>query len=130
MHLEATDVLLGAKLRNLGGKLTTGKPYWRQDGDKFGHFVGEVDRSMVSHVEAICQILFGHVVGFAPQSAFPQKHQDFKWVLASYVEPIWGHVLGSKQHFGPRFGPSLAILGPVKLSGSYSSASCSKVGGS
>ena len=30
---------------------------------------------------------------------------------------------GSKQHFGPRLGLSLAILGPVKVSGSYSSAS-------
>ena len=41
MHLEATAVLLG--LRDLGGKLTTGKPYWRHRGAKFGHFVGSVE---------------------------------------------------------------------------------------
>ena len=44
----------------------------------------------IGHVEAKCQILFGHVVGFVSQSALPQKHQDFKWVLASYVLSIWG----------------------------------------
>ena len=33
MHLEATAV-------DLGGKLTSGKPYWRDFGAKFGHFVG------------------------------------------------------------------------------------------
>ena len=35
MHLEATAV-------DLGGKLTSGKPYWRDFGVKFGHFVGDV----------------------------------------------------------------------------------------
>ena len=43
----------------------------------------KLSRAMVGHVEAICQILFGHVVGFVSQSAPPQKHQDFMWVLAS-----------------------------------------------
>ena len=33
MHLEATAV-------DLGGKLTSGKPYWRDCG---GHFVGDVE---------------------------------------------------------------------------------------
>ena len=33
MHLEGTAV-------DLGGKLTSGKPYWRDFGAKFGHFVG------------------------------------------------------------------------------------------
>ena len=69
----------------------------------------KLSRAMVGHVEAVCQMLFGHVVGFVPQSPLPQKHHDFKW---------------------PRLGPSLAILGPVKVSGSYSSASWGKVGGS
>ena len=113
--------------------MTSGKPYWHRFGAKFGHFVGDVEakssRAMVGHVEAICQMLFGHVVGFVSRSALPQKHQDFKWVLASYF-PIWGQMQGSKQHFRPRLGPSLAILGPVKVSGSYSSASWGKVGGS
>ena len=36
MHLEATAV-------DLGGKLTSGKPYWRDFGAKFGHFVGDVE---------------------------------------------------------------------------------------
>ena len=41
-----------------------------------------------------------------------------------------GQMRGSKQHFGPRSGLSLAILGPVRVSGSYSSASGGKVGDS
>ena len=34
--------------------------------------------------------------------------------------PCGGHMQGSKQHFGPRLGANLAILGPVKVFGSYS----------
>ena len=48
------------------------------------------NRAMVGHAEAICQMLFGHVVGFVSQSALPQKHQYFKWLLASHVGSIWG----------------------------------------
>ena len=36
MHMEATAV-------DLGGKLTSGKPYWHDFGAKFGHFVGDVE---------------------------------------------------------------------------------------
>ena len=36
-------MLLGPKLWDLGGKFTTGKPYWRHPGAKFGHFVGDVE---------------------------------------------------------------------------------------
>ena len=36
MHLEATAV-------DLGDKLTSGKPYRRHFGAKFGHFVGDVE---------------------------------------------------------------------------------------
>ena len=86
-----------------------------------------LSRAMVGHAEAKCQMLFGHVVGFVSQNAFPHKHQHFKRVLASYVGSIVGQMQGSKQHFGPRLGPSLAILGPWYLS--YISASCGKVGG-
>ena len=57
-------MLLGAKLRDLGGKLTTGKPYWRHPGAKFGHFVGDVEAK--------------------------SGYGDFQWALASYVGPIWG----------------------------------------
>ena len=88
------------------------------------------NRAMVGHAEAICQMLFGHVVGFVSQSALPQKHQYFKWVLASHVGSIWGQMQGSKQYFGPRLGAKFGHLGPIKASGSYSSASCGKVGGS
>ena len=38
---------------------------------------------------------------------------------------LGGQMEGSKQHFGPSLG-----LGPVKVSGSYSSASWGIVGGS
>ena len=50
----------------------------------------KLSRAMVGHAGAICQRLFGHVVGFVSQSALPQKHPDFKWVLASYVLSVWG----------------------------------------
>ena len=49
---------------------------------------------------------------------------------AGVVSPELSQMQGLKQHFGPRLGPSLAILGPVKVSGSYSPASYGKVGGS
>ena len=64
----------------------------------------KLSRAMVGHVEAICQILFGHVVGFVPQSALPQKHQDFKWVLASYVLSIWGMGATFWAEIGAKFG--------------------------
>ena len=45
---------------------------------------------MLCQVEAICQVLFGHVVGFASRNALPQQDQDFKWVSASHVGSIGG----------------------------------------
>ena len=69
MHLEATAVLLG--LQDLGGKLTAGSHIgWRHPEAKFGHLVGDVEAT-VGQAEAICHMLFGHVVGFVPQSALP-----------------------------------------------------------
>ena len=47
--------------------------------------------AMLCQVEAICQVLFGHVVGFASRNALPQQDPDFKWVSASHVGSIWGH---------------------------------------
>ena len=101
MHLEATAV-------DLGGKLTSGKPYWRDFGPSLAILwvMLKLSRAMVGHVKAICQILFGHVVGFVSQSAPPQKHQDFKWVLASYVLSdfnlsIWGQIGAKLGHLGP-----------------------------
>ena len=67
--MAATAVLLGAKLRDLGGKFTTGKPCWRHPGAKFDHCVGD---------------------GEAKSGR------------------------GSKQHFGPRLGPNLALLRHLK----------------
>ena len=88
--LEATAVLLG--LQDLGGKLTTGSHIGvilRQSLAILWVML-KLSRAMVGHAEAICQMLFGHVVGFVPLSALPQKHQDFKWVLASHVGSMWG----------------------------------------
>ena len=59
---------------------------------------------MVGHAEAICQMLFGHVVGFVSLSALPQKHQYFKWVLASHVGSIWG-CKDPSNTLGPDWGP-------------------------
>ena len=72
----------------------------------------KLSRAMVGHVEAICQILFGHVVGFVPQSVLPQKHQDFKWVLASYVLPIWGSKARMEATFWAQIGAKFGHLGP------------------
>ena len=60
---------------------------------------------MLFHVGAICQILFGHVVGFTSRHASPQQDQDFKWVSASYVGSI------SYGRVGAILGPTSAILG-------------------
>ena len=70
--------------------------FWAQIGAKFGYLgyleatalllaakLGDLD-------EAICQILFGHVIGFASRNAFPPAGPRFKWVSASYVGSIWG----------------------------------------
>ena len=60
---------------------------------------------MVGHAEAICQMLFGHVVEFVFQSALPQKHQDFKWVLASHVGSNLGVKCKDRSNIlGPDWG--------------------------
>ena len=99
-------MLLG--LQDLGGKLTSS---WGQVWP-FLWVILKLSRAMVGHVEAICQMLFGHVVGFASKSALPQNHQDFKWVLASYVGSMWGSNARIEATFWAQIG---AILGPVKL---------------
>ena len=64
--------------------------------------------AMLCLVEAICQNLFGHVVGFAsPRNALPQHDPDFKWVSASYV----GLMGGSSTAITATLGPTSAILG-------------------
>ena len=47
MHQKATTVVLGAKLRDIGGNFDyTGKPYWPHPGAKFGHFVSDVEAKL------------------------------------------------------------------------------------
>ena len=70
----------------------------------------KLSRAMVGHVEAICQILFGHV-GFVSQSA-PPEIPRFKWVLGSYVLPIWGSNAGIEATFWVQIGAKLGHLGP------------------
>ena len=57
-------------------------------------------------------MLFGHVVGFVSQSALPQKHQDLKWVLASYVLSIWGSNARMEATFWAQIGAKFGHLGP------------------
>ena len=70
---------------HLGGQMQGSKQHF---GPRLGPSLAVL--GMVCHVEAICQILFGHDVGFASRNAPPQQDQDFKWVSASYVGSIWG----------------------------------------
>ena len=109
MHLEATAVLLG--LQDLGGKLTTGSHLGVILGPSLALLWAmlKLSRAMVGHAEGICQMLFGHVVGFVFQSALSSGFWQ------AMLDPCQGQMQGSKQHCGPRLGPSLAILGPFQL---------------
>ena len=67
----------------------------------------KLSRAMVGHVEAICQMSFGHVVRFVSQSALPQKQSDFKWFWRAMFYPFGGQMQGWAQiqvkfgHLGP-----------------------------
>ena len=98
-YLEATALPLGAKLGDLEGKLG------------YREVMFKLSWAMLCFVEAICQILFGHVVGCASEMLSPQQDVDFKWVSGSYVGSIWGQVRLSYGHVGAILGPTLAILG-------------------
>ena len=52
--------------------------------------------------------------GFLRQSALPQKHQDFKWVSASYVCSIWGQVRLPYGYVGAMLGPLRRFWGCVE----------------
>ena len=93
-HLEATALLLAAKLGFLEGKLG----------------MLQLSLAMLCQVEAICQVLFGHVVGFASKYALLAEDQDFKWASASHV----GSIAGSSTAILKGWGPSLAILGLLR----------------
>ena len=97
-YLEATAMLLGAKLGDLEGKL--------------GY------REVVFKLS--WAILFGHVVAFAFRNALLQQDQDFKWVSASYVGSIGGQstaILWPRwRHLGANFGDFGTVL---KAMGSF-----------
>ena len=60
-------------------KLTTGKPYWHHPGAKFGLLVDDVEAKL--------------------------GYGDVKWVLASYVGPIWGVKCKDRSNIlGPGWG--------------------------
>ena len=56
---DATALLLGARLGGLEGKFS------------YREVMLKLSWAMLCHVEAICQILLGHVIGFAPRNAPP-----------------------------------------------------------
>ena len=66
--------------------------------------------AMVDHVEAICQMLFGYVVGFVFQNPRSTK------ILSGFGELCWIHIGGkckdwSKHgHFGPQIGAKCGHL--------------------
>ena len=70
------------------------------------------------------------LLDLCPKVLCPRSTKILSGFWQATLDPFGGQMRGSKQHVGPRLGPSLAILGPVKVSGSYSSASGGKVGGS
>ena len=90
-YLEATALLLGAKLGDFEGKLG------------YREVMFTLSRAMLCYVEAICQILFGHVVGFASRNALPPEGPRFS---VGFWELCWLHV-GS---LWPRW-PTSVILG-------------------
>ena len=80
----ATALLLAAKLGDLEGKVKLSG----------GHIEAKLGYVMLCHVEAICQILFGHVVGFASRNALPQLGFcelccQYGYLMATLV-PSWG----------------------------------------
>ena len=64
-------------------------------------------------VKLICQILFGHVVGFVSERVSPRNTKILGRFWRAMFYPFGGKMQGWKQHFGPRLGPSLGILGRI-----------------
>ena len=102
-YLEATALLLGAKSGDLEGKLG------------YREVMLKLSWAMLYYVEAICQILLGHVVGFASRTALSPAGPRFKWVSASYFGSIWGQIRPPcgyvDCYVGAILGPTSAILG-------------------
>ena len=76
LGLDWGQVWLEATARDLEGKLG------------YREVMLKLSWAMLCYVEAVCQILFGHVVGFASRHAFPPAGPRFEWVSASYVGSI------------------------------------------
>ena len=68
---------------------------------------------MLCYVEAIRQILFSHVVGFASGNAFPPAISRFSvgFFLRAMLAPFWGQVRLLCGYVGAILGPTSAILG-------------------
>ena len=93
---------------------------WLQ-GSYFGAILGprlailwvmlKLSRATVGHVEAICQML----LDLCPKVLSPKSTKILSgfW-RAMLMDPFRVQMQGSKQRFGPRLGPSLAILGPAR----------------
>ena len=74
----------------LGVKLTTGKPYWRHPGAKFGHFVGDIEAE--------------------------SGYGDFKWVSRAMLDPFEGLNARIEATVWAQIGAKFGHLG---VSGSY-----------
>ena len=104
-YLEAIALLLGAKSGDVEGKL----------GLSGGHVEAKLGYVTLCFVEAICQILFGHVVGFASRSALPPAGPRFK---EGFCQLCWPHLGLSKAtlwlrwcHLGANYGDFGAVEG-------------------
>ena len=94
---------------DLGGKLGYREVILARSWGQVRAFCGHIEAKLgyVGHVEAICRILFSHVVGSASQNALSKQGQDFKWVSASYVGSICesGAEIMAMLEFSGHFGP-------------------------
>ena len=115
VHLEVTAVLLG--LQDLGGKLTTGS--------HIGVILGmlgpslailwvmlKLSRAMVVHAEVICQMLFGHVVGFVPQRALSPRSIKVLSGFWQVMLDLFGGQIAMEATFWAQIGAKLGHLGP------------------
>ena len=96
--LEATAMLLGAKLGDLEGKLVSG-----------GHV--EAKLGYVMMLKLYFRLCWAMLLVLRPEMLSLQQGQDFKWVSASYVCSIWGQVRLPYGCVGAILGPTSATLG-------------------
>ena len=69
----------------------------------------KLSRAMVGHVEAICQILHGHVVGFVSRRALLQR---FSVGFGELFLSIWGSDARVEATFWAQIGAKFGHLGP------------------